>query len=120
MEVFSSAINYADGKGFLMFLEFKINNGVTNANLKRPVANDDEGGGRMHAAKDHYMLNELQIHTNSIKCRRIANPAERGVKFLPYRKKICLPMRKLFKHLAPFIQSRMPQALGLNSRLAKF
>ena len=44
VEVLSSAINYADGKGFLMFLEFKINNGVTNANLKRPVANEDEGG----------------------------------------------------------------------------
>ncbi len=32
----------------------------------------------MHAAKDHYSLSEMQIHTNSIKCRRIANPAERA------------------------------------------
>ena len=77
MEVFSSAINYADGKGFLMFLEFKINNGVTNANLKRPCCKRGRGGN-MHAAKDHYSLSEMQIHTNSIKCRRIANPAERG------------------------------------------
>lgn len=35
--------------------------------------------GRMHAAKDHYSLSEMQIHTNSIKCRRIANPAEREI-----------------------------------------
>jgi len=34
----------------------------------------------MPAAKDHYSLSEMQIHTNSIKCRRIANPAEGGTK----------------------------------------